>query len=108
MRDFGNLSVPKIEFKEDLIEMDKAFREFHLDADGIFKTNDLHWRPGVIADFLDILIRQFHPKYPINLLRRFAKGRTFFRLRHLQRQYQNVESFRSKRKTMEYSYAANK
>ena len=95
------LNVPKTSFLNDLKKMDTLFREFHKDAPGSkkcsFKPHDLLRTPLVVENFYQILKTNFpqYLQYP-KLLKRFAKARTMFRMRHLQKLICQKESFRSK------------
>ena len=104
LRNDAQHDVTTIKFQADLKSMDIAFKEFHKDARGPgkvnFTPNDLSRAPNVTKDFGEILIRDF-PQYPRKLNARFARGRTFFRLRHLQKELRKKESLRSKRKVNE-------
>ena len=106
LRNDGHLDVTTHQFQADLIKMDIAFREFHTDARGPgkvqFTPNDLSRAANVTKDFAEILIRDF-PQYSQKLLARFARGRTFFRLRHLKKEIRRKETLRSKRKVNEFA-----
>ena len=95
------LNIPKKQFLNDLKKMDTLFREFHKDSKGnkkfCFAPHDLLRTPNVVKQFHQILQNEFpeYVQYP-KLLKRFAKGRTCFRMRNLQKLISQKESFRSK------------
>ena len=101
LRDDNQLDVTTHQFQADLIKMDLAFREFHKTAEGKLQ-DDLSRAANVTKDFAEILIRDF-PQYSQKLLARFARGRTFFRLRHLKKEIRRKETLRSKRKVNEFA-----
>ena len=103
-KNLGSLGTPKKSFNEDLIEMDKEFRKFHRKAPGKFAPHDLSREPNVTKDFAKKLIDKF-PEYPEKLLKCFAVARTHFRKRYQIDALKFQESFRSRRKKMEYEYA---
>ena len=100
----GEYHFPKEDLVNDVKTMDELFREFHHNAPGLYAPNDLKRDPNVIRDYLEILKDHFSDKYPLKMLRRFARTRTFFRQRHIQKQFQRIESSRSKKTKIEYGY----
>ena len=103
MRDFGQLNLPSGQLVSDLKQMDEEFRKFHSEAPGLFAPNDLRRTENVIKDFTEILLEKF-PAYPQKLVKRFARARTFFRQRHMQKHILKVESERSKINKIRFSY----
>ena len=106
----GDLCVPTNEFVNDIKKMDSLFRKFHKDAPGTkkfsFTPHDLLRSPKVVKSFYEVLISEFpnyHEKYP-KILKRFAKSRTMFRMRHLQKLITQRESLRSKVTKLSYTY----
>ena len=104
-----NLSVPKKEFFADLKKMDEMFSEYHKESEGSqkynFKPFDLLRTPNVVKGFADCLREEFptYQKFP-RLIKRFAKGRTMFRMRQLQKHITQTESCRSKVTTVAFTY----
>ena len=106
-RNWGWLHTPKIEFRNDLIEMDKEFRKFHSKAPGDFFPNELSRLPNVMKDFAEVLKIKF-PGYPEKFYIHFSRARSFFRKRVLNQAIFESESFRSKRKMLEYEHETPK
>ena len=103
VRDFGHLNLPHKQLVSDLKKMDQEFRDFHTNAPGLFAPNDLRRTENVISDFADILINKF-PNYPVKLVKRFARARTFFRQRHMHKHIMKLESERSKTTKIKFGY----
>ena len=103
------LNLPRDDFVRDLKKMDELFVEHHKNAIGTdkysFTPNDLPRTSGVVKDFADLLFQEFpqYHQYPY-LLRRFAKGRTMFRMRMLQKSIAQTETCRSKVTTIAFTY----
>ena len=84
--------------------MDQIFEKYHSKSkDGLLRGK------GVIKNLTDLLIKKFPElaESHLDLLKRFARSRTFFRLRCMQRKLadKRIESLRSKRKKIEFSYS---
>jgi len=76
------LSNPTKDFAEDLEKFDAVFRSFHSGSkDGLMRE------PGVIKKLTQKLADTF-PDHSEKLLKKFARSRTFFRMRNIQRERQ--------------------
>ena len=106
MRNWGYLNTPDHKFVDDLIELDKAFRKFHEDAPGdvtpSFKPNDLSRLPNVTKDFAAKIKANF-PNYPDKFYMLFSRTRSFARKRILNQAIYEQQTFRGKRKMLEYT-----
>ena len=106
-RNWGWLHTPRIEFRDNLIDMYKEFTIFHKDAPGDFEPNELSRLPNVTKDFAEKLKIKF-PEYPEKFYRHFSFAISMFRKRILNQRIFEKESFRSKRKMLEYEHETAK
>ena len=100
----GGRTYPKKDLVKTVQKMDQIFEKYHSKSkDGLLRGK------GVIKNLTDLLIKKFPElaKSHLDLLKRFARSRTFFRLRCMQRKLadKRIESLRSKRKKIEFSYS---
>ena len=76
----GGLKVPENQFMLDMEKFEKCFIDFH-------GPHDLRREKNIIRDFEAILVHKFGPstpyEYETKMLAKFAKARTYFRLRNL-------------------------
>ena len=106
-RNWGWLHTPRIDFRDNLIDMYKEFTIFHKDAPGDFYPNELSRLPNVTKDFAEKLKNKF-PEYPEKFYRHFSFAISMFRKRILNQRIFEKESFRSKRKMLEYEHETAK
>jgi hypothetical protein len=78
----GGLVVPSEPFLEQIYEMEKLFRSIHNDS--------ISLQPKVITNFHKILINKF-PSLSRELLKKYARTRTFIRIRFLNSQLKSIE-----------------
>jgi len=79
----GGLVVPSENFMSQIYEMEKVFRLIHKDS--------ISLQPKVISNFHKILVKKF-PSLPRNLLKKYARTRTFIRIRFLNSQLKSIEN----------------
>ena len=70
----GGLVKPSEDFLKTVQAFEKHFEKFHSDK--------INTTKGVISELVENLQRQ-HPTVPIQLIKKFARTRTFIRLKHL-------------------------
>ena len=98
MKNRSGLQIPSKSFKEDVKKWDISFKEYHKNAEdgpnGLLRTDH------VISNFADILINEFKD-YPADLLKYFARSRTFFRMHHMKMHLKKLETARSKKQKVD-------
>ena len=85
----GGLTVPSLWFKEMLLKFEDIFQSIH--------GNELSYEKGVITK-LQKLISLAYPEMPADLVRTYARSRSFLRMRYLNHQVKEQKAADSREK----------
>lgn len=92
----GNLSLPSDQLLEFVKQCEKHFIAFHLG------TNNVNLKPNVVSNF-SLYLCDIFPDVNVNIIKIYAKIRTFIRLRKLKQEVSDRKmSIRSKKKKLQY------
>ena len=98
LRSIGGLTMPTAQFLQEFAAMNENFKDYHA------RHNDqLSREPGVIRRLVQALLKK-HPRVPTKVVRRFARTRTFIRLRRTNRKRKEAaQQRREKRKRKSFA-----